>query len=161
LEARLSEFLGEQAYIRTGLGAPRNHDALEEQDHTLQNEIQELRAKLQDHEEELAAAREVNRQLIGQLNKTAASDGFDGGRGTIQYAACQDWRASARGRRGETSPMWSLAPVTTPGFDRSVDIGLDAGGDPGGRVKQPLQPDSVQHGGDRANFYLDLEPGPP
>lgn len=78
LEARLSELLGEQAYSRTGLGAPRNHAALEEQNHRLQNEIQELRAKLQDQEEELGAAREANRQLMGQLNKTAARDGFDG-----------------------------------------------------------------------------------
>lgn len=78
LEARLSELLGEQAYIRTGLGAPRNHAALEEQNHALQNEIQELQAKLQDQEEELGAAREANRQLIGQLNKTGASDGSDG-----------------------------------------------------------------------------------
>ena len=90
LEARLSELLGEQAYSRTGLGAPRNHAALEEQNHTLQNEIQELQAKLQDQEEELGAAREANRQLMGQLNKTAATDGFDGRRGTIQHGACQD-----------------------------------------------------------------------
>lgn len=44
-----------------------------EQNHTLQNEIQELRAKLQDQEEELGAAREANRQLMSQLNKTAAN----------------------------------------------------------------------------------------
>ena len=73
LEARLSELLGEQAYSRTGLGAPRNHAALEEQNNTLQNEIQELKAKLQDREEELGAAREANRQLIAQLNKPAAN----------------------------------------------------------------------------------------
>ena len=57
VEARLSKILGEQAYSRTGLGAPRNHAALEEQNHTLQNEIQELQVKLQDQEEELGAAR--------------------------------------------------------------------------------------------------------
>lgn len=85
LEARLSELLGEQAYSRTGLGAPRNHAVLEEQNHTLQNEIQELQAKLQDQAEELGAAREANRQLMGQLNKTAAIDGFDVRRGTIQH----------------------------------------------------------------------------
>jgi chromosome segregation ATPase len=90
LEAQLSELLGEQAYSRTGLGAPHNHAALGEQNHTLQNEIQELQAKLQDQEEELGAAREANRQLMGQLNKTAASDGFDGRRGTIQDGAYKD-----------------------------------------------------------------------
>lgn len=77
LEARLSELLGEQAYSRTGLGAPRNHAALEEQNHTLQNEIQELQAKLQGQEEELGAAREANRQLIGQLNKPAATESLN------------------------------------------------------------------------------------
>ncbi|MEA5456931.1 DUF6262 family protein [Sinomonas sp. JGH33] len=69
LEARLSEVLGEQAYTRTGLGAPRNHAVLEEQNHALQNEIQELRAKLQDRDEELGAAREAHRQLMGQVNR--------------------------------------------------------------------------------------------
>ena len=90
LEARLSELLGEQAYSRTGMGAPRNHAVLEEQNHTLQNEIQELQAKLQEQEEELGAARETNRRLMGELNKSAAKDGFDGRRGTIQQAAYQD-----------------------------------------------------------------------
>jgi chromosome segregation ATPase len=90
LEKRLSELLGEQAYSRTGLDAPRNHAALEEQNQALQNEIQELQAELQDQEEELGAAREANRQLMGQLNKSAASHGIDGRRGTIQQAAHQD-----------------------------------------------------------------------
>lgn len=89
LEARLSELLGEQAYSRTGLGAPHNHAALQEKNHTLQNEIQELQAKLQDQEEELGASREANRQLIGQLNKTAANEGVDGRRGMIQQEASQ------------------------------------------------------------------------
>jgi hypothetical protein len=70
LEARLSELLGEQASIRTGLGAARNHAILEEQNHSLHNEIQELRAKLQERDEELGAAREAHRQLMGQLNKS-------------------------------------------------------------------------------------------
>jgi hypothetical protein len=60
------------------------------QRHTLQNEIEELRAKMQDQEEELGAAREANRQLIGQLNRPAPSDGLDGRRGTMQDATRQD-----------------------------------------------------------------------
>ncbi|NWL10449.1 hypothetical protein DM793_03915 [Paenarthrobacter nitroguajacolicus] len=84
LEARLSELLGEQAYSRTGLGAPHNHAVLEDQNHTLQNEIQELQAKLQDRDEELGAAREANRQLMGQLNKAAAANGSAGQPGGIQ-----------------------------------------------------------------------------
>lgn len=83
LESRFSELLGEQAYSRTGLGAPHDHAALEEQNRALQNEIQELQAKLQDKDEELGAAREANRQLMGQLNKTAANEGADGRRGKI------------------------------------------------------------------------------
>lgn len=78
LEARLSELLGEQAYSRTGLGAPHDHTALEEQNQILQNEIQELHAKLQDQEEELGAAREANRQVMGHLNRTSTSDGAIG-----------------------------------------------------------------------------------
>ncbi|MFF1252699.1 DUF6262 family protein [Pseudarthrobacter sp. NPDC058329] len=74
LEARLSELLGEQAYSRTGLGAPHDHAALQEQNQTLQNEVHELQAKLQDQEEELGAAREANRQLMSQLNKTAGNE---------------------------------------------------------------------------------------
>lgn len=69
LETRLSELLGEQAYSRTGLGAPRNHAALEEQNQTLQNEIQELQARLQDQEEALGAARAE----IFKLNGTNGS----------------------------------------------------------------------------------------
>lgn len=74
LEGRLSEILGEQAYSRTGLGAPSDHAALKGHNQTLQNEIQELRAKLQDQEEELGAAREANRQLMGHLNRTSTSN---------------------------------------------------------------------------------------
>lgn len=84
LEARLSELLGEQAYSRTGLGAPHDHVALEEQNQILQNEIQELHAKLQDQEEELGAAREANRQLMGHLNRTSTSNG------AIQHVTHQD-----------------------------------------------------------------------
>jgi hypothetical protein len=46
-----------------------------------------------------------------------------------------------------------------PGRDGSVDVGLDAGGDVGGGVEQPLQPNPVQHGGDQAYFYLDFGRG--
>jgi hypothetical protein len=60
------------------LGRSPGHAALEEQNNALQNEIQELQAKLQDQEEEPGAAREANCQLMGQLNKSAASDGLDG-----------------------------------------------------------------------------------
>jgi hypothetical protein len=58
--------------------------------HFVPSLIQELQAKLQNQEEELGAAREANRQLMSQLNKTAANEGFDGLRGTIQHAASRD-----------------------------------------------------------------------
>lgn len=90
LEARLSELLGEHAYARTGLGAPRDHSALEERNQALQNDIQELQARLQDQEEELGAAREANRQLMGQLNRTEAIGGIEGRRATVQGAGRPD-----------------------------------------------------------------------
>lgn len=71
LEARLSELLGEQAYTRTGLGAPRDHTVLQEQIQALQNEVQELHATVRERDEDLGAAREAQRQLMAQTNKTA------------------------------------------------------------------------------------------
>lgn len=71
LEARLSELLGEQAYIRTGLGGPHDHTMLQDQIHALQNEVQELCAAVRERDENLGAAREAQRQLMAQTNNTA------------------------------------------------------------------------------------------
>ena len=72
LQARLSEMLGEQAYTRSGLGAPHNDAALQEQILALENDVHQLRAALQERDEDLGAAREAQRQLMAQLNRGPA-----------------------------------------------------------------------------------------
>lgn len=69
LESRLSELLGDQAYIRSGLGAPHDHNALQQQILTLQAEVQQLRAALDERTDELDAARLAHRQLMNQVNR--------------------------------------------------------------------------------------------
>lgn len=69
LESRLSELLGDQAYARSGLGAPRDHAALQEQIVTLRAEVHELQGALTERGEELDAARQAHRQLMSQLNR--------------------------------------------------------------------------------------------
>ena len=69
LETRLSELLGDQAYARSGLGAPRDHAALQEQNLTLQAQVNELRGALTERGEELDAARQAHRQLMNQHNR--------------------------------------------------------------------------------------------
>ena len=64
-----------------------------------------------------------------------------------------------RAERLRERPCAALSPAAAPGRDGSVDVGLDAGGDVGGGVEQPLQPDPVQHGGDQADFDVDLGRG--
>jgi hypothetical protein len=59
LETRLSELLGDQADARSGLGAPRDHAAIQEQILTLQAEVHELRGALTERGEELDAARQA------------------------------------------------------------------------------------------------------
>ncbi len=71
LETRLSELLGQHAFDRSGLGAPAStaavHADLEAERQTVLN----LRRALQERDEELAAARETNRRLMNQLNRSA------------------------------------------------------------------------------------------
>ena len=72
LEERLSELLGQQAFERSGLGVPATAAGLQtELEHHKQLVI-ELRARLDEREEELAAAREANRSLMAELNGTRA-----------------------------------------------------------------------------------------
>jgi Family of unknown function (DUF6262) len=68
LEQRLSELLGTQISQRTGLGAPDDAAALREQADSLRQQILDLRKTLEEHDEELAAAREANRRLMAELN---------------------------------------------------------------------------------------------
>ncbi len=70
LERRLSSLLGEQAWHQSGLGAPTDIDALKHQNQALEQHIIDLRLQLQDRDQDLAAARAANRELMAQLNAT-------------------------------------------------------------------------------------------
>lgn len=69
LEDRLSEVLGEQAYSRTGLGAPASHAQLEAEVAALSQTAADLERSLEDCREELAASRETTRRLMAELNR--------------------------------------------------------------------------------------------
>jgi len=70
LEQRLSETLGEQAWRESGLGAPADISALTQQITHLEHQAIDLRIQLDERDEELAAARAANRELMAQLNAT-------------------------------------------------------------------------------------------
>ena len=71
LEKRLSEALGERAWRECGLGHAPDLDQLRQQAVGLQQQILDLRLKLEERDEELSAARTANRDLMAQLNATA------------------------------------------------------------------------------------------
>lgn len=69
LEDRLSEMLGQDVFIRSGLGAPTGtaslQNALEHERQTVMN----LKTRIEELNEDLAAARETNRRLMSQVNR--------------------------------------------------------------------------------------------
>ena len=67
LEKRLSETLGDQAWRESGLGAPADIDTLTP-DHHLEQQAIDLQLQLEERDEELAASRAANRELMAQLN---------------------------------------------------------------------------------------------
>ena len=69
LQQRLSELLGEQAWHQSGLGAPPDVSALNQQITELEQRNTELRRQLSDRGDELEAARAANRELIAQVNR--------------------------------------------------------------------------------------------
>lgn len=68
LEQRLSEALGEQAWRESGLGTPPDIDALHNTITELQHQTADLRIQLSERDDELAAARAVNRELMTRIN---------------------------------------------------------------------------------------------
>jgi len=68
LEKRLSEALGEQAWRESGLGTPADIDALSQTITHLEQQATDLRLQLQERDQDLAAARAANRELMAQLN---------------------------------------------------------------------------------------------
>jgi hypothetical protein len=69
LEDRLSELLGQQAFERSGLGAPTGTAALQAELEQHRQANLDLKRVLEERDEELAAARETNRRLMNQLNR--------------------------------------------------------------------------------------------
>jgi hypothetical protein len=67
LEKRLSEALGEQTWRESGLGAPTDIDALHQQISHLEQQAIDLQ-QLDERDEDLAAARATNRELMARLN---------------------------------------------------------------------------------------------
>jgi hypothetical protein len=67
-QKRLSEALGEQAWRASGLGAPDDVDALKQRIVTVEPQVVDLRLQLEERDDELAAARAANRELITRLN---------------------------------------------------------------------------------------------
>ncbi|PZS22903.1 MAG: hypothetical protein DLM61_25005 [Pseudonocardiales bacterium] len=70
LEARLSELLGEQAWRASGLGAPTDVEQLQQRIVHLEQQAVDLHLQLETRDQELAAARGANRELMTQLNTT-------------------------------------------------------------------------------------------
>ncbi len=68
LEKRLSEVLGETAWQEAGLGVPTDVDALNQTINHLEQQAIDLRLQLDERDQDLAAARAANRELIAQLN---------------------------------------------------------------------------------------------
>ena len=73
LEQRLSDALGEQAWRESGLGAPADIDVLHQKITHLDQQAADLRLQLEERGDELAAARTANRELMTQLNQSAAT----------------------------------------------------------------------------------------
>ncbi len=71
LEKRLSETLGEQAWRESGLGTPADIDTLNQTIIHLEQQVIDLRLQLEEQDEDLAAARAANRELMAQLNTAA------------------------------------------------------------------------------------------
>lgn len=68
LEKRLSELLGEQTWQDSGLGAPTDIEQLQQQIAHAEQQTIDLRLQLESRDDELAAARATNRELMTQLN---------------------------------------------------------------------------------------------
>jgi cell division protein FtsB len=69
LEDRLSEMLGQQAFERSGLGAPTATAAVQDELEHHRQLVLDLTSRIEELDEELAAAREANRGLMAELNR--------------------------------------------------------------------------------------------
>lgn len=72
LEERLSEVLGHEVFERSGLGAPTDVAALQAQLRNCEQHNLELKRRLEERDEELEAARETNRALMAEMNRSSS-----------------------------------------------------------------------------------------
>jgi uncharacterized protein DUF6262 len=70
LETRLSALLGEQAWRESGLGTPNDIDKLKQQIVALEQHVVDVRLQLEERDQDLAAARAANRELMARINTT-------------------------------------------------------------------------------------------
>ncbi|MGW7367031.1 hypothetical protein ACWGI8_27260 [Streptomyces sp. NPDC054841] len=61
--------LGEQAWRESGVGGPDDTEQRKARITTLEQQIVDLELKLQEQDDDLAAARSANRELMAQLNR--------------------------------------------------------------------------------------------
>jgi dynactin complex subunit len=69
LENALSEALGGQAWRESGLGAPTDTDQLQQRVQHLELQLVDLQQLVDERDEELAAARAANRELLAHNNR--------------------------------------------------------------------------------------------
>jgi hypothetical protein len=67
-EQRLSQLLGEKTWRESGLGAPDDIDELKARINHLEQQAVDLQIQLEERDQDLAAARAANRELMSQLN---------------------------------------------------------------------------------------------
>jgi hypothetical protein len=72
-EKRLSETLGDEVWRESGLGAPADIDTLNQTIAHLEQQVTDLRLHIEERDEDLAAARAANRELMTRLNASASS----------------------------------------------------------------------------------------
>jgi len=68
LEKQLSQTLGHRAWSEAGLDGPADHDQLTSRITELEQAIIDLREELEQRDQDLAAARGANRELMTQIN---------------------------------------------------------------------------------------------
>jgi chromosome segregation ATPase len=73
LEQRLSQLLGEQTWRESGLGAPDDIDEMKQRINHFEQQAIDLQIQLDERDQDLAAARAANRELMTQLNTQAST----------------------------------------------------------------------------------------
>jgi hypothetical protein len=69
LEHRLSAELGQHVWERTGIGAPADIDGLQARILDLEQQVLDLKIRLDERADELEAARSANRELTKIVNQ--------------------------------------------------------------------------------------------